>query len=110
MFLNIVAHPIAFGAQHKGVAPGRQRLVQRYLRMACQADSPIASFGNFLERAGKAETAPRFAPFSSESWTVHPLGGQFALISRDGSRVSESKLQAISKILNPKPTKTKTPR
>ena len=53
MFLDIVAHPVAFGAQHKGVAPGRQRLVQRYLRMACQADSPIASLGNFLERAGR---------------------------------------------------------
>ena len=53
MFLDIVAHPVAFGAQHKGVAPRRQGLVQRYLRMACQADSPIASLGNFLERAGK---------------------------------------------------------
>jgi DNA-binding transcriptional MerR regulator len=68
------------------------------------------NLAELLERAGKAETAPRFAPFSSESWTVHPLGGAFALISRDGSRVSESQLQAISKILNPKPTKTQTPR
>jgi len=68
------------------------------------------NLAELLGRAGKAETAPEFAPFSSESWTVHPLGGPFALISRDGSRLSESKLQAISKILNPKPNNTRSTR
>lgn len=60
-----------------------------------------------LRRAEGGDRAPQFAPFSSESWMVHPLGGPFAIVSRGGERIPASKLQAISRILNPQNSKSK---
>jgi DNA-binding transcriptional MerR regulator len=48
------------------------------------------------------EPAPTFPPFSTESWSVTPLGGAFALIGRDGSRPTSAQVEAIQHILQRK--------
>ena len=50
MFLDIAAHPVAFGSKNKCVPPRGQRVGQRNLRVTRQSDAPVTGFGDFFQR------------------------------------------------------------
>ena len=53
-----------------------------------------------LDRAQREHVpAPTFPPFSTESWSITPLGGSFALIGRDGARPTAAQVESINRIL-----------